>query len=78
MMEMCGYNARYHHLLQMGNYPWYYEYTCTPQEEKLFKEWYIKERMKELKGWHKNVRRRIAEGSYSWFWLDYGLRTVGT
>lgn len=67
MMEICGYNARYHHLIQMGDYPWYNKYTCTKKEASAFRKWFFKT--------HKG-NRYMVESSYSGFWLMWGLREI--
>lgn len=74
MMDICGYNARYHHLKQMGDYPWYHEYTCTPKEMDDVKiMWY-----RVIKKHYPYLSKRALDQQWSWFWLKYGLREVGT
>ena len=72
MMEMAGYNARSHHLRQMGDYPWYSKYTWTEGEETEFKRWFVRKLVRN--GWPKG----IAEKEWLWFNLMYGLRIAAT
>lgn len=78
MMEICGYNARYHHLIQMGSdYPWFSQYTCSSAEADEFREWFMQETIKSFKKRHRVlVARELASKRWAGFWLMWGLRTV--
>jgi hypothetical protein len=67
MMEVAGYNTRCHHLIQMGDYPWYSKYTWNKKEEEEFKQYF----MKKVK---KKYGKKLAEREWGWFNLQYGLR----
>jgi hypothetical protein len=70
MMEMAGYNTRSHHLKQMGNYPWWHEFTWTRKEEQAFKDWFVDQK------YVKKFGKKRALMTYGWFSLAYGLRTI--
>lgn len=71
MMEIAGYSARYEHLVQMGDYPWYSKYTWSAQEENEFKRWFLESFRKKFK----HMKHR-AEKEYGWFHLMYGLKSA--
>jgi hypothetical protein len=76
MMEISGYMARYHHLSQMGDYPWYSKYTCTLDEESEFRKWFIKEDVKNLRKKFGDYSKELAQKHWAAFWFMYGLKTI--
>lgn len=54
---------------QIEGVPWYTYYTFTKQEEKEFKEWFIKFVSKKIK-----FSKNYIEREYALFSLMYGLR----
>lgn len=76
MMEICGYNARTRDLATLSKLgcDWWHEYTCTPKEASLVKKHYFK----VVKKHYPHLKKKTIEHQWGWFWLQYGLREVGT